>query len=116
MAFANAFPKKKNSFSINFTIAMSGLGKPFTMGLMLLLLLSGPCGQSAARAASAVARSDLSASRQHAAGAHGHTDRDSRDDRNTETATRSTARREAPSVPRDLRNLRTERAYPKIGE
>ncbi|KAG7272036.1 hypothetical protein CRUP_030140 [Coryphaenoides rupestris] len=90
---------------------MSGLGKPFTMGLVLLLgTLSGHCGESASTAATAVARSDLSASRQHTAGASGHMDRDSRDHSNTETATRSTARKEAPTVPRDLRNLRTERA------
>ncbi|KAK0141110.1 ALK and LTK ligand 2 [Merluccius polli] len=87
---------------------MSELRKACTMGLLLLLCaLSGHFGESAPRGATAAARSD-SSSRQYAAIVK-HMDR-SRDHSSTETATRSPGRREPPTVPRDLRNLRAERA------
>ncbi|KAJ3606761.1 hypothetical protein NHX12_026280 [Muraenolepis orangiensis] len=86
---------------------MGGPRQPCTMGLLMLLCaLSGHFGEGAPREeASKAPRNDDSLGQYSAIVKHSRMD-SSRDHSDTETA----ARKEPPTVPRDVHSLRTERA------
>ncbi|CAL8315908.1 unnamed protein product [Lota lota] len=87
---------------------MSGQRKPFAMGLLLLFCtLTGHFGESATKEPTTVARNDNSF--RHYAAIVKHLD-SSRDQSTKETATRSAARKEPPTLPMVLRSFRSERA------
>ncbi|KAM4633049.1 aLK and LTK ligand 2a [Polymixia lowei] len=86
--------------------AMSGLRRPVTMGLVLLLCALS--GRGVGSAPTAATKEEDGSSQRRAADVVKHVD-ESRGRNSAETASPSTSRKESTAEPRDLRNLKSDR-------
>lgn len=100
--------------------AMNGLRKHFTMGLVLLMCtLTGHCSESAPSASpatAAIARRDAQHDLRRMIEMVKHVE-EGRGRHSAETEAPSTSRvKTSPAVPKDLRNLKTDRGDQAVGE